>query len=382
MGALHPYQASVVNKIQGHIRRGAKSILLVAPTGSGKTRMVSEAMRKSEKTCLAIAHRVELCKQIDAEFSRTGPSGYEVLGIGARRVGDVVKSGAYKALFVDEGHHLAAASYRRLIENRGDMILVAATATPYRADGASIHQFFDKVVMAPTAHQLSATGYLATLSYVSSDKVDYAGIKLTKQKEFEKQDALRRVRVSVQAGDLVSAWAKYARGKNALIYGINLEHCDQIQSELRAARVPCAIVSSRTSSGDRARLAADFENRKLRALINCEVFTEGTDLKNVGAIIMLRPTRSRALYKQMIGRGMRPDVSCVVIDHVGNFLRHGNVMTEDPISVMNSARLGHASIGGSSNMTIEYERMDLHIETVQSALEHIWVPSVFRVVKQ
>lgn len=341
--------------------------------------MVSEAIARAKRSCLAIAHRVELCKQIDAEFDRTGPSKYKVIGLGSRLVGDLIKDGTYQSMFIDEGHHVAAASYRRLIENRGQMLLIAATATPYRSDGASISQFFDKVVMAPSLHELSNSGHLAKISYVSSGDVDYAGIKLTKRNEFVEEDALRRVRIAVQAGDLVQAWAKYARGKNALIYAINLEHCDRIKAELDAANIPSAIISSRTSRRDRAQFIADFERRSLRALINCEVFTEGTDLKMVGAVIMLRPSNSRTLYKQMIGRGMRPDVPCVVIDHVGNYLRHGNVMNEDPIQVMKSARLGTASGGGFHGLDVDIERMDLHVEIIKCGLKSIWTPSVFKV---
>lgn len=369
-----------MKKIVHHVEAGARSILLVAPTGSGKTRMVSEAMRIANRSCLAVAHRIELCKQIDNEFDRTGPGEYQVVGIGSRRVGDLIRAAKYKSLFVDEGHHIAATSYRRLVENRGHMLLVAATATPYRTDGASLKPFFDKIVLAPSARELSDAGHLAKVTYVSSDDVDYEGIRLTKRLEFDEKDALRRVRVSVQAGHIVTAWWRYARGRNALVYAINLEHCEWIKAELDAANVPCAIISSRTGRRERRQLIADFERRSLRALINCEVFTEGTDISMVGAIIMVRPTNSRSLYKQMIGRGMRPDVPCVVIDHVGNCLRHGNVMMENPIEVMNAGRLKSAATSSSTPkpMGIEIERMDLHIEVVDSQMARIWTPSIFR----
>lgn len=335
------------------------------------------------RSVLAIAHRVELCKQIDAEFQRQRMRDCTVAGVAAQRTPALLQSGKFDTLFVDEAHHIAAASYRRLAEHRRDMVLIGATATPYRADGASLKPFFDEVVMAPSAQELSHMGYLSDVTYVSSDSVDYAGIKLSKKNEFEEADALRRVRVAVQAGDVVRAWGRYAKGKNALIYAINLEHCESVKAELLAAGVPCDIVSSRAGKRERASLVDRFESRKLRALINCEVFTEGTDLKGVGVITMLRPTNSRGLYKQMIGRGLRPDVSCTVLDHVGNFLRHGNVLVENPLDAMRAARLRRAATATgevASSLDVKFERMELHVEKIDADLAPIWTPSVFRAV--
>lgn len=380
MQELRPYQRKVVNDVRSALRSGARSVLLVAPTGSGKTRMVAHAVRGIQGGCLALAHRKEICKQISEEFTERGPEKFMVKGIGSQIAIEAVRTRQYKAMFIDEAHHISASSYRRLVENRGNMILIGATATPYRSDGASLEPYFDAVVTAPSVKDLSDQGYLAKLHYIASQGVDFEGIKLQKKGEFEEADALRRVRVSVQAGDLVSSWAKYAKGRNAVIYAINLEHCESIRAELDKAKVPCAIVSSRIGKREREGVIRSFEDGSLRAIINCEVFTEGTDLKKVGAVIMLRPTNSRALYKQMIGRGLRPDVSCVVLDHVGNFMRHGNVMTEDPLEIMRSAKLlqSLSSGQGARDMSVQIERMDLHIERVRVDLGKIWTPSVFR----
>lgn len=381
MAELREYQADAVRKILAHIQRGAKSVLLVAPTGAGKTKIVSETLRAGRHSAIAVAHRLELCKQLKSELARCGPARFNVFGVQSRGVGAAIQNGDHDVLFIDEVHHAAASSYRRLIENRGDMILIGATATPYRADGASLEHFFDAVVTTPSAKELSEAGFLAPVTYISSDDVDYKGIKLNKLREFEQADALRRVTVAVQAGDLVLSWSKYARSKNALIYGINLEHCERIAAELRRAKVPTGIISSRTSKRERESLISQFESRHLRALVNCEVFTEGTDISGVGAIIMLRPTNSRALYKQMIGRGMRPDTSCVVIDHVGNFIRHGNVLAEDPLNTMRrSGRLStaHHSGDGQRLAELNVQRMDLHVEKVAAQMKSIWTPSVFR----
>lgn len=375
---LRPYQVKMVSEICDAISQGAKSILVVAPTGSGKTKIVSAALRKAGLSALGIAHRVEICRQIRSEFLLTGPTSYEVMGISSSAVNSIVRDQKFDALFIDEAHHSAASSYRRIIANRGRMILISATATPYRTDGVSLTPIFERVVVAPSAAELCGQGYLARVKYVGAEDVDFEGVKLTKKNEFEAEDALRRVRVAVQAGDLVAAWNKYARNAKALIYAINLEHCEEIFKELKLSRISAEIVSSRSSRSKRKSHIDAFEDDRIKALINCEVFTEGTDLRGVGAIIMLRPTNSRALYKQMIGRGMRPDVPCVVLDHVGNHRRHGNVMTEDPLEIMRSAKLERAAVSESSPpMDVSIQRMDLHVERVDCRLATVWTPSIF-----
>lgn len=371
------YQKEVIEKIITAIEDGKKRILLVAPTGSGKTRMVVSALKKIGGKSFAVAHRIEIRKQIEREGKRQNFT-IEASGAGTGKTINKIKSGNFNTIFLDEAHHSPAKTYKALIENAGDCIMVAATATPYRADGTSVKQFFDHIIYAPNERMLTEAGYLAKVSYVSTDAVDFEGVKITKKEEFDEKDALNRVRIYVQAGDIVKAWGQYARGKNALIYTINLEHAEEIYQELTDANVTCAIVSNRTGARDRKNSINKFQNNEIRALINCQVFTEGSDIENVGAIIMLRPTNSRTLYKQMIGRGMRPDEDCVVIDHVGNFLRHGNVMDENIADLIETGRLKDANQRtGVSKIETSYERMRLHIEKIEDDMKFIWKPTIF-----
>jgi superfamily II DNA or RNA helicase len=373
------YQSDIINQIKNAIKSGSKSILLVAPTGSGKTKMVSCALKESGVSVLALAHTREICEQIRKEFSRTGPNISVVSGIRSGNVPSFVSSKDIDAIFIDEAHHCPAKSYKRIIDAKGDKILIGATATPYRADSASLSRIFQTIISAPNEKELTSMGYLAKVEYVSSNDVDYQGIKLNKRKEFDEKEALKKVRISVQAGDLINAWKKYAKGRNAIIYTINIEHAEQVEKELIMSGVSCGLVTGRLGKKKRDEIIDGFSRGNIRALINCQVLTEGTDVPNVGAIIMLRPTMSRSLYKQMIGRGMRPDKDCVVIDHVGNYLRHGRVFDENPLSVMKNSRLEHAQGDTVTSMDISenYVKMGLHIEKVDSSLSRIWTPSIF-----
>jgi len=376
--SYRPYQNSLINKIVSSVNNGAKSILLVAPTGSGKTKIVSKAMNKLNYPTLAFSHRVEIGRQIGEEFKSTGPQIFSVSGIRGPKVKTMLLDKSYKAVFIDEAHHVPAKSYQRLVSGLDGKVLIGATATPYRSDFVSVGKYFDTVIEAPNAKELTEAGYLAEVKYVSSDDVDFSGIKINVRKEYDEIDALNRVRISVQAGDLVKAWSKYAKRRNAIIYCINVEHGEQIAKELELANVPAMLITGKTGKKKREAAIRRFEIGEVRALINCQVFTEGTDVKNVGSIIMLRPTLSRGLYKQMIGRGMRPDLKCIVIDHVGNYMRHGCVLEENPVELMNSAKLAMMPDGNSRGIKLErVEMMDLHVEKVDSDLKEIWSPSIF-----
>jgi superfamily II DNA or RNA helicase len=258
-------------------------------------------------------------------------------------------------------------------------LLFGGTATPYRTDGVSLEKDFHEIIVAPSIEELVLAGYLARIRYVASTDVDFEDVRRTLQQEFEAEDAFRKVRIVVQAGDILASWKKHAAGKKALIYCCNQEHCEMVEAELQQSGIAAAAVTHRTGTKERDAIVANFEAGILRALINCEVFTEGTDLKNVGCIIMVRPVASRSLYKQMLGRGLRPDVPCVAIDLVGNYLRHGNILTEDPIEIMKASHLLKTMGVVSTNDVIEATRLELHVHKVETAtIKRVWTPSFFR----
>jgi superfamily II DNA or RNA helicase len=101
-----------------------------------------------------------------------------------------------------------------------------------------------------------------------------------------------------------------------------------VQEELMGKGKKVVVVTGRTRPATRARALQDIETGSIDGIVNCGVFTEGTDIRNIGAVILLRPTMSRALLKQMIGRGLRNDAPLTIIDHVGNLANHKGILEE------------------------------------------------------
>lgn len=163
MIALRDYQKDVVGDFQKALSDGAKSILIVSPTGSGKTKMVSSALKITNRIPLAIAHRVEICNQIRKEFS---DNNFERFWVRRIQSSDTLRMASndnvIATIFIDGARHIAANSYQRVVKQRGKKLLVGATATPYRADGASIVDNFDVVIYAPTHAELVDRGYRLT----------------------------------------------------------------------------------------------------------------------------------------------------------------------------------------------------------------------------
>ncbi len=374
----YPYQETCIREIVTLAQAGARSILLVSATGSGKTMMIGEAARRLKLNLTAVAHRVEIKKQLKKSFDRLGVNSI-VATIGSKSMYQALEKSS--GFFIDEAHHAAAMTYQKALSAARsiDQLVLGATATPYRQDGVSLQKDFDAIVTAPSISELVAQGYLARIKYIASTDVDFNEVRRTVQAEFVAEDAFRKVRVVVQAGDILRAWQKYAPGRKAIIYCCNQEHCELVERELLEANVMVKSVTSRTATKDRSNAIRAFERGSLKALINCEVFTEGTDIANVGAIIMVRPAHSRALYKQMIGRGLRPDIDCSVIDHVGNYMLHGNVLTEDPLAIMENARLLTTQGVVERDSVVEAMRLELYVHKVENAkISRIRAPGFFR----
>lgn len=369
MTKLRDYQSVVVDEFNQALKDGAKSILIVSPTGSGKTKMVSKAIKGANLVPLAISHRVEICNQIRREFADTGIDRFWVRGIQASDTLRMsINENVINAIFIDEAHHLAAHSYQRVIKMRGKKLLIGATATPYRADGASIVSNFDKVIYAPTHKELVDRGYLAHTEFVSAIDIDFDEVKDNIKGDYEAKGCLDKIRVVIHAGDIVKQLQSNGCGAGTIIYAVNIEHCALIENELRDHGLVCKSITSRTKKDDRKQMIMDFQEGLFDYLINCEVLTEGTDIKKVNNIVMIRPTKSLVLYKQMIGRGVRPDSNCKVVDLVGNVSRFGDVFSthhwkRDKVTSM--------SIKSSSITEDVNSSLLLHLESVECDLKPI-----------
>lgn len=346
---LRPYQQRDVDRLRHAYADGARAVLYQLPTGGGKTatfsHIVEAATRKGRRTAIVV-HRRELIRQASAKLDLAGVAHGIVAAVldrdhaapalvlsvqSAERRLDRLPS--FDFVVIDEAHHTRAETWRKLLAACPGAKLLGVTATPARADGKGLGVaaggLFDALVCGASVAELQRDGYLAaTRCFVPAGQIDTTGLR-TRLGDWE-AGALAE-RASAVTGDAVAEYRKHADHQPAIAYGCTVQHAREIAAAFRAAGYRAAHVHGDMPMSERDALIAGLATGEVEILTACDLISEGLDVPNVGAVILLRPTKSLALALQQIGRGMRPAPGkshLTILDHAGNVLRHGLPETE------------------------------------------------------
>jgi superfamily II DNA or RNA helicase len=370
---LRLYQQRLDDDISMHWAAGHRVVMAVAPTGSGKTVLFSEKLRKHNGSCCAIAHRRELVGQMSLALARNGVR-HRVIGpdktVKACQRLQIRKLGRH---FVDPNARCAAASVDTLINmNPADPWLgqvtlwigdeghhflkvnkwgkavalftnpacrgLLVTATPTRADGRGLGADNDglahALVEAPGLRELIHMGYLTDYRiFTQPSDVDYSSVPVGPSGELVHAKLCEAVHASgTFVGDVVKSYQKHAAGKLGVTFAVDVESASEIAAAFRAAGVSAECVHAGTPDDLRADILARFERREVMQLVNVDLFGEGFDLPAIECVSLARKTESFSLFAQQCGRALRPmegKQHAIIIDHVGNVFRHA-VMRMDP----------------------------------------------------
>lgn len=352
---LRPYQARSVAEVIALITRGVKRIILVAPTGAGKSVTIGELERYAIEhglRSMVLQHRKELTEQNLAKIVAAGiPAAWTGViqgGDKRRNPGAFVQVASVDAvrgwvgvralpvvdwLFVDEAHRIAASSYQKIIDAfrtaNPNTVVIAFSATPWRLDGKGLQEYFDEVVVAATIPELVRDGYLAPVRCFSHPKgPDLSHVKV-RHGDFAEEELAKVMRSSLLLGDVTEQYKKRAAGRAAFGFAVNIEHAQELAQACRDAGILSVAIHGETDPKERAQALADLRSGRIKIVWNVQLFTEGTDVPEVKCVILCRPTLSKALAFQMLGRGMRPAPhtgfnDCVVLDHAGVLPIHGH----------------------------------------------------------
>ncbi len=231
---------------------------------------------------------------------------------------------------------------------------LGVTATPMRADGKGLGRHADGVidamVVAPNMRDLITMGYLTGYRLIAPPTdLDLSDVPVGESGEYVQVKLAAAVHKSRITGDAVAAYQKYAAGKLGITFCVDVEAATEQAAAYRSAGVPSEVITSKTPDGLRLAILRRFKARELLQLVNVDLFGEGYDLPAIEAVTMCRPTASLTLFYQQFGRGLRLMVSdelnaawesytpaerhahiatsgkpsAIIIDHVGNYLRHG-----------------------------------------------------------
>ncbi len=344
---LRSYQKQFVLDVYSLIRSGSKRILGVAPTGSGKTiiasKIIVDAITK-KKRIFFIVHRDILISQtynkIKAfNFSDCGfiKSGWEENQDSLVQIASVQTLASRNwwqkipadIVIIDEAHinAYAAVVQRMMAQIYPQAIYLALTGTPWRlSKHQSMGDIFDSLVQAPMPFELINQGFLVKPSYFSVAQADLDKVGTVGGDFDEGQLALACDRPELLQ-QIVQDWKRYAWGRRTIGFTINVQHAQNLALTFLSSGIPAAYVSAKTPAKTTEQLYKQLEDGELLVLCSCMKLTEGFDVPSVSAIILDRPTLSKALYFQMVGRGLRlsPETAktdCIVLDPSGNVQRH------------------------------------------------------------
>ncbi|WP_158673349.1 DEAD/DEAH box helicase [Bosea sp. FBZP-16] len=336
MSALRPYQVTAIDSALAALSNSGSAVLQM-PTGAGKTRAATEIVRNEPGTVWFICHRQEIERQASAAFAAAGighgiisPRGapeyskrVQVVSVAtlARRLADLPPP----ALVIwDECHHVAAKSWSAIREQLASAKHLGLTATPERLDGKGLAEWFAELVVGPSTRELIDAGYLSDFRYFAPSEPDLTGAKL-RAGDYRKEDVAKAMNAPVLIGDAIAEYRAKADGKRALVFCAGVEASKALVERFNAEGIPALHVDGTTPATERDEAVAQLASGEIKVLSNVDVFTEGFDLPAIDAVILLRPTKSLALFLQMIGRVLRRadgKSEALIFDHAGLWLDH------------------------------------------------------------
>lgn len=309
MTQLRTYQSDAVSAVFKRWNHD-RAALLVMATGTGKTVVFATIARQwcedegNEGRVLVLAHRRELVMQATAKMSTCGcDMGHidatTVQGMGRRL--SAYPSDAYGLIIIDEAHHAASKSYRRILEHFGNADVLGVTATPERSDGKSIAEVFGMPCYSYTMSDAIRQGYLSPVSVIPTNiKPDLSNVR-TVAGDYSDKDLADAIEPWL---DSAAAWIKdNAADRRTVVFLPLIKTAEKMAEICEAHGLTAAEVDGQ--SADRAQVLEDFASGKYQVLCNAMLLTEGWDCPEVDCILVMRPTKSRALYVQMVGRGTR-----------------------------------------------------------------------------
>lgn len=348
MFTLRNYQQECVDLVLAAYRSNPKgSELLVLPTGAGKTVVFSHVIhslaREYGLNTLIIAHRDELLDQAADKYSQINPTAIiGKVGSGIHQYGGEVtvasvatisrpkhlkqlKAIGYGLIIIDEAHHSAADGYQKVLEALPDAFVLMVTATPDRLDKKDILADGKEPLYQASIIDMIKQGHLSTMKAIAiKTEVSLDNIH-TQMGDFNEKELDLAINTPSRNKRVVEAYQEHCPGKRAICFGVTVEHAKALASAFNEAGIPAAMIAGSTPKDERKKFYTQFRSGEIKVLTNVMVLTEGFDEPLVECVIMARPTQSRALYVQCIGRGLRladGKQFCTILDLTDNCLKH------------------------------------------------------------
>ncbi|KAG2044903.1 P-loop containing nucleoside triphosphate hydrolase protein [Suillus americanus] len=399
---LRPYQESCLEACKNALQAGETRIGVSLPTGAGKTTVFISLLAQISPPChspstsrsLIIVNSIELARQAAAQAAAQFPQWRVEIEQGVKHKAsgnaDVTVAtyqtllqpqrlakfhpGNLKAVIVDEAHHAAAPSYRRILAHFDPAIrspdatfqppqlsrpipIIGFSATFSRHDGLALGSVFQQIVYHRDFLEMIKEQWLCDVRFTSvKANIDLRNVTVnSKTGDFNATSLAHIINTDTVNNLVVQAWLDRARQRQStLVFCVNIAHIRALTKTFKDFGVDARYLHSGTPASERHALITAFKAGKYPVLVNCAILTEGADIPNIDCVIVARPTRSRNVFAQMIGRGMRQSpstgkVNCRIIDFVDSTNRVAGVVSTPTLFGLDPEAL----VDGKSVETLE-----------------------------
>lgn len=352
---LRGYQAELVDLARSEVAQGHRKVLLTLSTGGGKTFVMADiaqcAVEKGGQV-LCLMHRRQLVDQMQARFQEYGlqagiimagcepdltkPIQIATIQTYRRRIrlDSTGQHGCFvdtSVVMIDEAHRSLSQTYQHVLDLYPDQVIIGVTATPCLSSGVGMGEYYDALVAPIGIGDLIEQGHLVPPRYFAPSKPDLDQVK-TVRGDFEGKGLDRVMNTTELIGDVYENWARIAGGLQTIVFAVNVKHSIALCREFQRNGVAAEHLDAHSKDEERERVLKDLFDKRLQVVFNVGLYTEGFDYPGAECIILARPTKSKGLYLQMAGRGLRTHpgkTACVIIDHGGCIDRLGFI--DDPV---------------------------------------------------